>query len=844
MHPLCEYISRQLVNHLKKRRIVVWYDPHSDFRSFIRELHGGSDPMGCMLESVKIGEVDASLCVFQGSYFEVKFVVEPHVCVDMPDPLLIYVPAAKLPRSDSLLLELEKAGDSYEPQLKRLARNVLRERYSDGQIDKMLEGERSYDDIAEFLKSDSPQRSMLKVIFEGAYGNNAALLADWIARADTDAKIVEKSAKGELLELIKSRLGLQLDEDLDLGDARTQTARYVLIGEFRDDFEGEPPPAVAMIPKPSSKDHVRLVRDVAQAMRLRHGDAYPVFADQVEQEFGLGSAAIPPAQLGKIDTFRFEERTLLLYVGQLIADRKFSEARKVVNEHRRSFWTDLDIRRQNQWEACRLMAELGSLAMAIRKDFPAKGSSPQVWIDGYTAEDGWYRLDFTQRNLEAVIATMTEDTECEKALSLVRSDYEQTLGQMTKGFIAAQEHAHWTVANSFGQTQVYSDLVDGAGPVAYFLIDSMRYEMGVELSEQLNDADEVVLQSAVAVAPTITPICMAALLPSASASFNVREEGGKLAAEIDGKALKDWPARKKYLQARVPGMTELEMSKLLDMTTHQAKKKIDDAPLVVVRSTEIDYLGETSSNHLARQVVDTAIGNVARAVRKLSSLGIERFVIAADHGHLFASVKEESSRIDSPGGDKIELHRRCWVGRGGTTPKGTVRVNGADLGYQTDLDFVFPTGIGVFKAGGDLAYHHGGMSLQEMLIPVLTVRMVREKTKQTSPAEVTLTKLPDRITNRTLGVTITAAGDLFGDELIAVRPVMLHGGVQVGEAGMVLDAEFDQRTRCVELRPNTPASVAMILQSEDCDKVRIVVLDPKTDKVLAQSDEIPVKLGI
>ena len=61
---------------------------------------------------------------------------------------------------------------------------------------------------------------------------------------------------------------------------------------------------------------------------------------------------------------------------------------------------------------------------------------------------------------------------------------------------------------------------------------------------------------------------------------------------------------------------------------------------------------------------------------------------------------------------------------------------------------------------------------------------------------------------------------------------------------MALDAEFDQCTRCVELKPGTAASVAMVLQSEDCDKVRIVVLDPKTDKVLAQSDEVPVKLGI
>ena len=55
------------------------------------------------------------------------------------------------------------------------------------------------------------------------------------------------------------------------------------------------------------------------------------------------------------------------------------------------------------------------------------------------------------------------------------------------------------------------------------------------------------------------------------------------------------------------------------------------------------------------------------------------------------------------GGAAIELHRRCWVGRGGATPAATVRVSAASLGNASDLDFVFPLGSGVFKAGGGLA---------------------------------------------------------------------------------------------------------------------------------------------
>src|SRR5262249_51085215 len=161
----------------------------------------------------------------------------------------------------------------------------------------------------------------------------------------------------------------------------------------------------------------------------------------------------------------------------------------------------------------------------------------------------------------------------------------------------------------------------------------------------------------------------------------------------------------------------------------------------VVRSQEIDTLGESGNTLLARQVMDTVVGNVARAARKLASVGVTQIIITADHGHLFALERGDDMKTESPGGSgQIELHRRCWVGRGGTTPPGAVRVTGAELGYATDHDFIFPTGLGVFKAGGGLAYHHGGISLQELVIPVIQVRVPRRTTAQISDTRVLIGK--------------------------------------------------------------------------------------------------------
>ena len=196
MNALYEYISKQIVDHLTKRRAVVWYDSREEFRPYIRELRGGADVEGCKIEQVQIGDMTVNLCEFTGSFFEVKFAVEPLVSADDPQLLLVYVPGVERNRVESLLMELEKAGDCHEPQLKRQARNVLRQQYSDGQIDEMLASDTvTYEDIVGLLKAENGHKSMLKVIFESAR-DNADLIADWLAKPESNAILVEKSAEG------------------------------------------------------------------------------------------------------------------------------------------------------------------------------------------------------------------------------------------------------------------------------------------------------------------------------------------------------------------------------------------------------------------------------------------------------------------------------------------------------------------------------------------------------------------------------------------------------------------------------------------------------------------------
>jgi hypothetical protein len=172
-----------------------------------------------------------------------------------------------------------------------------------------------------------------------------------------------------------------------------------------------------------------------------------------------------------------------------------------------------------------------------------------------------------------------------------------------------------------------------------------------------------------------------------------------------------------------------------------------------------------------------------------------------------------------------------------------VRISGADLGYDTDLDFIFPTGLSVYRTQGGLSFHHGSFSLQELLVPVISFRM-SEKVEGKSGIKVTLEEVPSTLTNRTFGFRVLVATSLFAKEPVPLRIILLSGGEQVGEAGMAVNADLDRATGCVNVLPGVEASIGIMLNRDDCPTVRIVVLDPTTDAPLAQSADIPVKLGI
>ena len=846
-HALHEYLAGQLDKLLRDHRVVVFYDSKGELGPFFDELEAVGTGLGD-LPRMGIGDTLTHLARFEGSFFALKAAVEPVVQADRPEPLLIYLPEVERDREGSVLMELELAGSVYGDQpahsLRSSARRLLRKQFTDGVIDDMLKPEAlTYRDVIRFLEQgDSGAGSLVQVVLGG--GSSEELITRWVGSDQYDRELEAKGAEPELYKLVNARLGLQIGSDTALGKARHQALRYVLVNEFRSDLGGPSPSALSSISEPGTQDETQRIRTVAGRLRKKHGVAYIALADGIELEFDLANVEIDPATLGAIDTFRFEEQRLLGYAASLVADGNHAKALAVAAGRGRSFWVDgshfLD--RYAQWEACRLTAELGQRIQEVRPQVQKMAGPAGRWVRAYSDEGGWYRLDQAQRELEAWLSKMEDEPEAslEKAVGWVRRNHEILLDEMAKGFTQAQVNSGWSSVDVMPQTAIYRDFVEGrSGRMAYFWVDALRYEMGAELVKQLEGAEEVRLQPALGVLPSITPLGMAALLPGASGSFSVVEHKGALAAQIGDQVFPSVRERLRYLKAVRPDHKDISLDDLLIWSTARVAKKLGESPLILVRSQHIDAIGESGQELAARQIMDGIIRNLARAVRRLAQLGIEQFVITSDHGYQFGMRKNEDMLLDRPEGQEVDQHRRSWAGRGGQTPVAGVRVSAAELGYQSDLEFIFPRGVAIFKAGGDRTFHHGGCSLQELVLPVITLRMAAKVSGKVE-RKVRVTEYPTKLTNRTFGCRVHRMPDLFTQEPLAARVILLCGQQEVGHAGMAPGAVFNVTTATVQLLPGAEVSLGMMLIREDVKKVRIVIQDPATDAILGQSDDIEV----
>jgi hypothetical protein len=447
----------------------------------------------------------------------------------------------------------------------------------------------------------------------------------------------------------------------------------------------------------------------------------------------------------------------------------------------------------------------------------------------------------------------------EKLITKAEQRYTEVGSELAKHFVTQFQKAKHPIPGLLRQAEVFEKGVKphlGEGKVAYVWVDALRFEMARELCRLLKDDFELEIQPAIGTIPTITEIGMAALLPNAQGSTKVvAAGGGKLALEVGGKVIKDRKDRVAFLKenAGVP-VFDAKLDDLLPKPTKRVKEGIQGAELVLITSQEIDELGESDNVAQARLQIDGVLSHLRRGVRVLADHGIKTIVLVADHGHLFADEIGEDMKIESPGGKVEDLHRRVWVGVGGNSEPSYLRTSLTSLGVDSEFDIATPWTFAVFKAkGGARSYFHGGLSPEELIIPVVVMHSAAKATAPATGIQWTLTPGAAKLTTRFFSVQISGSESetsLFGYEPPKVR-IELRANKKCVSVPVSASYGFEDATGEVKLKTSEidskriePNTVTVALTEEITQKtVGVYLLDAVTGAELAAPLTVDVAIS-
>lgn len=863
MPVVTNYLHNLIAKQIDDNGIVVWYDRDRHYTDIVSTLNIPNTTVAC----------------YTDSFFELRHEIEPLLDGTEAPRLLIYVPLDSR-ETHNALVELEAAGVIMKPgqqppirntKLSVIARNALKPilgKETTASIEKQVEAGKltlkELNDVAE--RGEGISQGVVLTIFKT--GNPQEVALEFLASDQFDSAIVNKGASQELAVLLQNAFEIQLPPEEPPSDYRVRLARHILTTEFISSIKEDIPSQLSSVKIPSKPAIRDACINLAKTWRLRRDlkESYITYANQVETELTIPALTFQQQQIAEVETFVAVERTLQHLIETTLLSKTDAQFDQIIKSRQSSFWSENFPDIQAHWALIAVAGQLLLEANHIEKELKSPAAGVQGIFSAYTdTEAPWCLLDTHHRHLERRWHNFEWGLHdryqtLEQLVNHARHRYMEVGSQLAETFIRRYETARFKIPGIMQQTEVFAKAVKpklSAGKTAYVWVDALRYEMARELTQTLTEDYNLEIQGAVATVPTITEIGMAAFLPGAEKSATVVPVGdSKLGLKINGTVLKDRTGRIKFLQ-ETAGVSVF-VTKLEDLLPKPKKKEregIQKAELILVTSQEIDAIGEGDNVRLARRTMDEILNELKKVFRVLSELGVETIIVTADHGYLFGEELSDDMKIDSPGGETADLHRRVWVGKGGTADPAFLRAKLSDFGLGGDLEIATPWNFACFKVrGGTEAYFHGGLSPQELIIPVVSLTP-KQKTPVGITSDIAWTLEPgsQKISTRFFSVTIK--GDATG--IFELVPPKVRVEVRVKKDCISQPATasygFEEATGDVQLQKATDNprgiesnTVALIITQDQPAKTvaSVHLLDAISGTELAKIAKIEMAIAI
>jgi hypothetical protein len=319
------------------------------------------------------------------------------------------------------------------------------------------------------------------------------------------------------------------------------------------------------------------------------------------------------------------------------------------------------------------------------------GNSPSELASSYL-QSGW-RVDDAATLALGCVNTKADN---EAVGAAVRAVYLPWLEEAAKRLQSAVKQA-----GGLKPLQGIPDLSSTEAGTCMIFVDGLRYDVAQRLRTTLENLGDVTLWARWTSMPSVTASGKAWCSPVARFVSGTAEDAEfEPRVAEDGKPLSGHNFRKLLGENDVQALDKDETG--------------DPTGRAWTESGDLDHYGHEHGLRLARDV-DAQLALVVERVQELRNAGWHRIRIVTDHGWLL--IPGGLPKTVLPKHQAETRWGRCAILK--DTAHGTPLTFGWD--WCKDVQVAYAPGVSSFIAGAD--YAHGGLSLQECLVPVLELVM-------------------------------------------------------------------------------------------------------------------------
>ena len=438
------------------------------------------------------------------------------------------------------------------------------------------------------------------------------------------------------------------------------------------------------------------------------------------------------------------------------------------------------------WFVMGALVELLLFADRVQGEVDTKSSVGEL-VDVY--RDSWWNLDRIHLRVRAATSRMTGLERVRRVADLAYFGAVEPMSYRLSELLV--DTIEWPPEGSAPAAGSMSDVLWSVGKSrrGVLVVDALRFDLGMALREGLGAELEPVFTTL----PSTTPFGMTAFLPPADCQVavdpkvSIKAPGGANLAAREG--------RKAFLAERLVSSGGKSVVDFTDLDDLLRGAPVPNAQIVVVFDNTIDEQGHKGTEEFP-WVVEQLVAKLRRAVERLHEAGIPEVHVVTDHGFLLLP----EDMVNGLGGPEVKVGQALrretrWAALKPEAPvHGLIRL---PLPISPDIELGFPFGTRTLVKSGDFV--HGGISLQEVVIPHLVSRAALGRLR----VGVEITVTTDQLVGGTVPVILrpTLQGQMpLGDVLPSRVSFWVEEAAPA--ARRVTDAvEIEVRSDAEELKP-------------------------------------------